>query len=133
MDDFDELQRRMVEDALKSYSRTVVGHFMEPRNHGPMEDADGEGVFNGPCGDTVWMWVKVRDGVVLGASFTTDGCGTSVASGSMATVLAEGRTVEQARSMDSVELLEALDGLPPEKEHCAVLAVTALKKALKGL
>ena len=104
---------------------------MNPRNLGSIGDADGFGKVTGPCGDTMEIWLKVRNGTILKATFLTDGCGTSIASGSMVTELAKGRTIPEARRISRQYILNALGGLPEESEHCALLAANALKAAIR--
>jgi len=92
---FDELEKSVMADMRKVYSEATIDHFMNPRNLGDMADADGFGRVTGPCGDTMEIWLKVKNGTVAEATFLTDGCGTSVASGSMATELAKGRSIPE--------------------------------------
>lgn len=130
---FDDIQELVLKDARKIYSETTIDFFMNPRNHGAMEGADGFGEVTGPCGDTMNMWIKVRNGVIEKASFTTNGCGTSIASASMMTVMATGKTLEEASRIGQNDVLNALGGLPTESEHCAALASRTLRAALKDL
>ena len=129
--EFDELQKLILEDARKIYSETTIDHFMSPRNLGDMSDADGFGKVTGSCGDTMEIWLKVNSGTIADASFMTDGCGTSIASGSMVTELAKGRSVSEARRISQQDVLSALGGLPKESEHCALLAADTLKEAIR--
>jgi len=129
--EFDELQKLILEDARKIYSETTIDHFMSPRNLGDMSDADGFGRVTGSCGDTMEIWLKVNSGTIADASFMTDGCGTSIASGSMVTELAKGRSVSEARRISQQDVLSALGGLPKESEHCALLAADTLKEAIR--
>ena len=129
--EFDELQELILEDARKIYSETTIDHFMKPRNLGDMDDADGFARVISSCGDTMEIWLKVKDGTITNATFITDGCGTSIASGSMVTELAKGRSVNEARRISQQDVLNALGGLPEESEHCALLAADALKEAIK--
>ncbi len=101
----------------------------DPRNYGPLDDFDGRARITGPCGDTMEFWLSARDGIVERMSFTTDGCGPSRACGSVATGLAEGRRVEDAAGLTQRDILDALGGIPPEFEHCALLAATVVKAA----
>ena len=128
---FDDIQELVMRDARKEYSETTMDLFMNPRNHGPMDQADGLGTVTGPCGDTMNIWIKVEDGRIVNASFTTDGCGTSIASASMATVMAKGKTLVQAGRIEQQDILDALGGLPKESVHCALLASNTLKAAIK--
>jgi len=129
--EFDELQELILEDARKIYSETTIDHFMNPRNLGDMKDADGFAGLTGSCGDTMEIWLKVKNDTIANATFMTDGCGTSIASGSMVTELAKGRSVGEARRISWQDILNALDGLPKESEHCALLAADTLKEAIK--
>ena len=125
---FEELIRA---EMRKSYSETVIDHAMNPRNLGDMDNADGFGKVTGPCGDTMEIWLKVRNGNIAQATFLTDGCGTSVASGSMATELAKGRSITETQRIGQQDVLNALGGLPEESVHCALLAADTLKAAIK--
>ena len=115
----------------KVYSETVVEHSINPRNVGDIEDASGFAKVTGPCGDTMEIWLKVNSDTISDASFMTDGCGTTIASGSMVTEMAKGRTVFHAQKITQQDVLNALGGLPEESEHCALLAANTLKAALR--
>ena len=128
--EFDELQKLIMADMRKVYSETTIDHAMNPRNLGSMADADGFGKMTGPCGDTMEMWLKVKDGIVSDATFLTDGCGTSTASGSMAAELAKGRSIPGVLKISQQDVLKALGGLPEESAHCALLAANTLKEAI---
>jgi len=114
---------------LEGFSEVVREHAAHPRNHGPLKDFDGRARITGPCGDTMEFWLSVRNGYVKKTSFITDGCGASLACGSMATSLAEGRRVKDAAALRQQDILEALGGLPKESAHCALLAANTLKAA----
>jgi nitrogen fixation NifU-like protein len=129
-DEHDELQEMVLADARKIYSETVIDHFMHPRNLGVLPDDDGYAKIAGPCGDTMEIWIKVRQGTITKAHFRTDGCGTSIASGSMVTVLSIGKTLAEAQQTSQQTVLEALDGLPEDSQHCALLAANTLKAAI---
>jgi nitrogen fixation NifU-like protein len=129
--EFDDLQQLILEDAKKVYSETTIDHFMNPRNLGEVEDADGFARVTGSCGDTMEIWLKVKSGTIAEVTFMTDGCGTSIASGSMVTELVKGRSVGEARRISQQDVLGALGGLPKESEHCALLAADTLKEAIK--
>ena len=115
----------------KVYSETVVEHSMNPRNVGDIEDAGGFAKVIGPCGDTMEIWLKVNSDTISDASFMTDGCGTTIASGSMVTEMAKGRTVFHAQKITQQDVLNALGGLPEESQHCALLAANTIKEAVK--
>lgn len=129
--DFKELEDLVMEDMRRVYSDTVIDHFQNPRNVGEIKNPDGFGRLTGPCGDTMEICLTVRGDTIVNARFWTDGCGTSIASGSMATELATGKTVAEARSITQDDVLESLGGLPEESVHCALLAANALREAVK--
>ncbi len=113
------------------YSEKVMEHFKNPRNVGEILDADGVGeVGNAKCGDIMKMYLKINDGVIEDVKFKTFGCGSAIASSSMATELIKGKTIEEAMALTNKAVAEALDGLPPIKMHCSVLAEQAIKAAL---
>ncbi len=113
------------------YSEKVMEHFANPRNVGEIPDADGVGeVGNAKCGDIMKMYLKIDDGVISDVKFKTFGCGAAIATSSMATEMIKGRTVDEALSLTNKAVIEALDGLPPVKIHCSVLAEQAVKAAL---
>jgi len=116
----------------KVYSETAIDHAMNPRNIGNLKDADGFAKVTGPCGDTMEVWLRVNNGTVSDASFMTDGCGTSIATGSMVTEMAKGRTIFHAQRISQQDVLNALNGLPEESEHCALLAANTLKEAVNN-
>ena len=113
------------------YSKKVMDHFMNPRNVGEIEDADGVGtVGNKQCGDIMKISLKIEDNIIKDAKFKTFGCGAAVATSSMTTELVKGRTVEEALALKNSEVVEALNGLPPIKVHCSCLAEEALHAAI---
>lgn len=114
----------------KQLSPQALERFQHPRNFGPLERWDGHARITGPCGDTMDFWLQIAEGRVLRASFTTTGCGSSRAAGSMATELATGKLVAEANGLQQRDVLQALGGLPAESEHCALLAANTLKAAL---
>ena len=114
------------------YSDKVMDHFQNPRNVGKLDDADGIGeVGNAKCGDIMRMYIKVRDGVIVDCKFNTYGCGSAIATSSMATELIKGKPIEEALELSNKAVVEALDGLPAYKLHCSVLAEEAVKAAVK--
>jgi len=119
----------MANSILGAFSPTVLDHAGHPRHVGPLENADGQARLSGSCGDTMEFWLTVSDGRVDKVTFFTDGCGPSLASGSMAACLAEGKAIEEVMDLTQKDILEALGGLPPEVEHCALLAAESLKGA----
>ena len=113
------------------YTEKVLDHFNNPRNVGEIPDADGVGeVGNAKCGDIMKMYLKIRDGVITDVKFKTFGCGAAIATSSMATEMVKGRSIEEALQLTNKAVMEALDGLPPAKVHCSVLAEQAVKAAL---
>jgi len=129
--EFDEFQKLIMADMRKVYSETTIDHIINPSNLGDMADASGFGRVTGSCGDTIEIWLKVKNGIVADATFLTDGCATSIASGSMATELAKGRSIPEALKISQQDVLKALGGLPEESAHCALLAANTLKEAVK--
>ena len=114
------------------YSEKVMDHFRNPRNVGEIENADGVGeVGNAKCGDIMKMYLKIEDGVIVDVKFETFGCGSAIATSSMATELIKGKKVEEALTLSNQAVVEALDGLPAHKIHCSVLAEEAVKTAVK--
>ena len=114
------------------YSNKVMDHFTNPRNLGKMEDADGIGeVGNAKCGDIMKMYIKVADGRITDVKFNTFGCGSAIATSSIATEMIKGKTLEEALTLSNKAVVEALDGLPAVKIHCSVLAEQAIKAAVK--
>ncbi|NLO39305.1 MAG: Fe-S cluster assembly scaffold protein NifU [Ruminiclostridium sp.] len=113
------------------YSEKVMDHFSNPRNVGEIENADGVGqVGNAKCGDIMKIYLKIENDVIVDVKFKTFGCGAAVATSSMATELIKGKTVEEASKLTNKAVAEALDGLPPVKMHCSLLAEEAVAAAL---
>ena len=114
-----------------NYSEKVMDHFTNPRNVGEIENADGVGVVgNAKCGDIMKMYLKIENDVITDCKFKTFGCGAAIATSSMATELIKGRTVEDALKLTNKAVVEALEGLPPVKVHCSVLAEEAVRSAI---
>ena len=115
------------------YSEKVLEHFKNPKNVGEMKDADGMGTVGNPvCGDMMSMYIKVKDDKIEDVSFKTFGCGAAIATSSMTTELAKGKTLGEAMKISRQDVAEALDGLPPVKMHCSNLAADALHEAIKN-
>lgn len=113
------------------YTEKVMDHFTNPRNVGELPDANGVGeVGNAKCGDIMKMYLKIRDGVIEDVKFKTFGCGAAIATSSVATQLIKGQKVEQALKLTNQAVIDTLEGLPPQKIHCSVLAEQAIKAAL---
>lgn len=133
-DDFDrlvaELQQEISAQERAIYSEKVIQEVKHPRNVGPMPDPDAHAVIQGWCGDTMEIYLQLEGERIERAFFVTDGCGPSVACGSMLTAMVTGTSVEQASSVQPGELIDALDGLPEDSLHCADLAVKTLRQAL---
>jgi len=127
----DEIQKAVLDDARRIYSEKVIEHFLRPRNAGGMEDADGFARIKGPCGDTMYIYLKVDGTRITDAKFLTDGCGTTIACGSMVTELAKGKGIRDASKIRHAHVVVALGGLPAADVHCAVLAAGTLRAAIK--
>ena len=115
------------------YTETVMDHFTHPRNVGEIPDADGVGeVGNAKCGDIMKMYLKIKDDRIEDVKFETFGCGSAIASSSMATELIKGKTIEEALAVTNKQVVDALGGLPAYKLHCSVLAEESIKAAVKN-
>ena len=113
------------------YSEKVMDHFTNPRNVGEIPNADAVGeVGNAKCGDIMKIYMKIEDGIIVDTKFQTFGCASAIATSSMATELIKGKSVEEALELSNKAVVEALDGLPPAKVHCSVLAEEAVKAAI---
>ncbi|MCQ2550919.1 MAG: iron-sulfur cluster assembly scaffold protein [Clostridia bacterium] len=113
------------------YNDIVMDHFLNPKNVGELENPDGQGVYGSPvCGDMMQIQIKVEDDVITDARFKTFGCGSAIASSSMATSMIIGKEIEDALKITNKDVIDALGGLPPVKHHCSVLADVAIKKAI---
>ena len=114
------------------YSEKVMDHFMNPRNVGTIEDASGVGeIGNAKCGDIMKIYLKIENDIIVDVKFETFGCGSAIASSSMATEMIKGKPISEAMQLTNKAVAEALDGLPAHKLHCSVLAEEAIKSALK--
>ncbi|MCR4615763.1 MAG: Fe-S cluster assembly scaffold protein NifU [Clostridiales bacterium] len=114
------------------YTEIVMDHFMNPRNVGEIENADGVGeVGNAKCGDIMKMYLKIENDIITDVKFETFGCGSAIASSSMATEMIKGKTLEEALAVTNKQVVDALGGLPAHKLHCSVLAEEAIKSAVK--
>jgi len=123
----------MSDDMNGPYSEKVMDHFMNPRNMGDIKDADAVGTVGNPaCGDVMRLYIKVEDNKIAEAKFKTFGCGAAIATSSMATEMIKDRTIEEASKVTNEAVAEALDGLPPNKMHCSVLAQEAIEAAIKN-
>lgn len=113
------------------YSMKVIEHFMSPRNVGSMKDPDGVGQYGDlKCGDSLTIYIKVKDNIIDKISFLVFGCTAAIATSSMVTEMAKGKTLDEAKAITEKQLIDALDGLPDSKLHCSVLGVKALRAAV---
>ena len=128
---WEQFEELIKEEMRKTYSETAIDHAMNPRNVGDMADADGFAKVTGPCGDSMEIRLKVNNNTIVGATFMTDGCGTTIASGSIVTEMAKEKNIIEARKISSQDVLNALGGLPEESQHCALLAANTLKAAIR--
>ncbi|MDH3258932.1 MAG: Fe-S cluster assembly scaffold protein NifU [Deltaproteobacteria bacterium] len=118
--------------SIGPYSEKVMDHFMNPRNVGEIEDASGVGEVGNPaCGDMMRLYIKVESDVITDARFRTFGCGAAIASSSMLTEIIKGKTIDEVLKVTNENVAEALDGLPPAKIHCSVMAEEAVKSAIE--
>ena len=129
-------QRRIIdlyEEAIKQiYSETVLNHGQNPRNLGISAKSNAFSIIFGPCGDTMAVWLYIENNKITDIGFTTDGCATSLAAGSMVTEMAKGKNIDDALQISQQDVLDALGGLPKESEHCALLAANTLKEAINN-
>jgi nitrogen fixation NifU-like protein len=128
---WEQFEELIKQEMRKIYSEAAIEHSMNPRNLGELENADGFAKVLGSCGDTMEIWLRVNNGTISDLGFLTDGCGTSIASGSMVTELAKGKSIAEAHKISPKDVLDALGGLPEESQHCALLAANTLKAAIK--
>ncbi len=121
------------DDMMGPYSEKVMDHFMDPRNMGDIKDADAVGTVGNPaCGDVMRLYIKVEGDKIAEAKFKTFGCGAAIATSSMATEMIKDKSLEEASKITNEAVAEALDGLPPNKMHCSVLAQEAIEAAIKN-
>ena len=129
--EFDVPENNITDEMLSTYTDTVIDHAMNPRNVGSIPNADGFACVTGPCGDTMEIWLSIRDGRIHNATFWTDGCGTSIAAGSMTTEIAKGKGISKGFHITQDDILNGLGGLPEESAHCALLAANTLREAIR--
>ena len=129
--DLDKMLEKMQKELWADYTETVIEHAQHPRNVGRIPNANGFASVTGPCGDTMELWLKVIDGKIREAKFLTDGCGPSIAAGSMVTELARGKGIAEVSKIAQQDVLDALGGMPEDSVHCALLAANTLKEAIK--
>ena len=128
----EELQQKIEYAEGETYSKAVIRECKNPSNFGVLDNPDAIGEIKGPCGDTMKIYLRVEKRKIKDACFWTDGCGTSVACGSMLTKMIRGKTVDELYTITSEDLNNALDGLPEDHVHCTILAVNTLRKAIKN-
>lgn len=132
--DFDkfieEVQREIIEEEKAIYSEKVIEEYNNPKNVGRMNDPDAFGIIDGSCGDTMEFYLKIGDDKIKEIMFMTNGCGATIACGSMLTTMAKGKSIDHVMGITKDDLINTLDGLPEENLHCAALAVGALRKAI---
>ena len=127
----EEIQKAVLDDARRVYSEKVIDHFLHPRNAGGIKDADGFARIKGPCGDTMYIYLRMDGTRIVDAKFLTDGCGSTIVCGSVVTDVVGGKEIREASRIRHTHVLEALGGLPEADVHCAVLAVNTLREAIK--
>lgn len=130
-DQFDELEKEIMGEMKKIYSETALDHAMNPKNFGHIPNADGFGSSTSSCEETMKIWLRVKDGRILDATFWTNGCSPTVACGSIATEIIKGKDVTQALAITQTDIIQALNGLPESNHHCALLAASAVKAAIQ--
>lgn len=125
-----KIEGTMLEDARKIYTGKVIKEAYNPKNVGEIKDANGIGRITGPCGDTIRIYLKVENEKIIDSKFLTDGCGATIACGSVITELVKGKKIEEALRIESDELISIFGGLPEDNLHCPVLAVNTLRTAI---
>jgi nitrogen fixation NifU-like protein len=129
--EWEQYRESTKEEKEAVYSKTAFEYATNPKNLGEIENADGFASVTGPCGDTMQIWLKINGGNITDAAFITDGCGNAIASCGMATEMCKGKCFDDAQKIGQGDILAALDGLPEEGEHCALLAANTLKAAIE--
>ena len=128
----EELQQKIEYGEEQTYSKVVIREYRNPSNFGVLDDPDAVGEIKGPCGDTMKITLEIKNGRIIKARFWTNGCGATIACGSILTKIIKGKTLQEANDISSLQLLEALEGLPIEHHHCTILAINTLQKAIKN-
>jgi nitrogen fixation NifU-like protein len=126
----EDIQSELDADAEATFSKKVMEEFKNPQNVGRMPNPDAVGIITGPCGDTMEFFIKVKNFRINEIRFMTDGCGATIACGSMTTKMAKGKTLKDLSNLTNTDLINALDGLPNENLHCAKLSIDTLHKAI---
>ena len=129
----EDLQKKIEYEEEATYSQTVIREYRNPSNFGIIENPDAFGEVKGPCGDTMKISLRVEDRKIRDACFWTDGCGATIACGSMLTKMIKGKIIKEVADITSERLINALEGLPEEHMHCSTLAVNTLQKAIEKL
>jgi nitrogen fixation NifU-like protein len=134
MSDIDDIVKRIQSDILqqlkKEYSAKFIRHWQQPKNWGIMHDADGYGKVTGPCGDTMEISLTVKNDRIMKCTYDTDGCGTTIACGSIITEMAKGKNIHEAKAINQQTILDYCGGLPDADQHCALLAAQTLQQAI---
>jgi nitrogen fixation NifU-like protein len=128
----EELQRKIEFEEEGKYSKVVIREYRNPSNFGILEESNAIGEIKGPCGDTMKITLDIKNGSIFKACFWTDGCGATIACGSMLAKMIKGKTTEEADKISNKKLLDALGGLPEEHQHCATLTINTLHEAIKN-
>lgn len=128
----EEYNKLVISEMRKVYSEKTIDHTLNPRNLGMKNTASGYASVTGECGDIMEMWLDVDDGIISDVVFMTDGCGTTIASGSAATEMIKGKSPEEAIQLSQQDILNALDDLPEQSRHCALLAANTVKDAIRN-
>lgn len=128
----EDFQESVIRDARSYYGEKVVDLWLNPQNAGSLKQPDGYAKIKGPCGDTMEIFLRISGDRIAKATFLTDGCGPSLAAGSMATQLVTGKSLSEALRLTAGDILTALRGLPEESQHCALLAANTLAEAIRG-
>lgn len=126
-----ELQEKIEYDEEKTYSKAVIREYRNPTYYGVLKQPDAVGIFKGPCGDTMKIFIKVKGETIINARFWTDGCGATLATGNMLLRMIEGKSLKDAEKITDTQLIEILEGLPKNHRHCALLAIRTLHDAIR--
>jgi nitrogen fixation NifU-like protein len=131
--DFEKLTEKVIGQLRSVYSDKTIDMFLRTKDNRKIDSPDGFARITGPCGDTMEIFLKADNGIIIDASFQTDGCTPSIASGGMVAQMAKGRSIAKIKKITPEDILGELDGLPEENEHCALLALDTLKEALENM
>jgi len=127
-----ELQKKIEYDEEQTYSKTVIREYRNPTYFGVLKQPDAVGILKGPCGDTMKIYLKINRRIIEDGRFWTDGCGATLASGNMLIKMIKGKSLQQANTITNTKLIDALESLPPQHHHCALLAVNTLHTAIQN-